>query len=113
MEGFVVDLKDFWAWLNQANANSKVKWLLIFKFYKFLWQVNPFTVITLWASNTTTILIDNWGAHFYDWIIHIFRVFCNGWINWSDAFHAVICLQHCIMGKYKVYWIMDFLLINK
>jgi len=43
----------------------------------------------------THFYINNWGVHFHDRAICIFR---NGWIDCRDAFHVVLCLKHCVMG---------------
>ena len=42
----------------------------------------------LQSSDISTILIDNWGACLED---QTFCIFCNGWIDCRDAFHAVFC----------------------
>jgi len=30
---------------------------------------------------------------------YIFRIFCNGWMDCNDAFHAVLCLNCCVMNR--------------
>jgi len=36
------------------------------------------------------------GHSFYEFILHIF---CNGWTDCRDAFHAVLCLYCCVTDK--------------
>jgi len=44
----------------------------------------------LWLS-----CIEIWGTFFAS----ILRIFCNGWMDCRDAFHAVLCLYCCVMDK--------------
>jgi len=39
------------------------------------------------CSDTPTISIDDWGVHLDD---QTFCIFCNGWIDCRDVFHAVL-----------------------
>jgi len=46
------------------------------------------------------------GRVFHEYILCIF---CNGWMDCRDVFHAVLSL-YC--AEYKVYWLMGFPIIN-
>ena len=57
---------------------------------------------------------NGWGTCFNNQIL---SDFCNGWIDYRDAFHAVLCLYVSLcnglkISEYEVYWLTDFLLIN-
>jgi len=64
----------------------------------------------------------NWGvmAFTYRDMGHVFHeyilcIFCNGWMDCRDAFHAVLCLYCCIrqnITEYEAYWLMGFPIIN-
>jgi len=47
---------------------------------------------------------------------YILRIFCNGWMDCRDTFHAALCLYCCITDKniaeYEAYWFMGFPIIN-
>ena len=48
----------------------------------------------LWLSR-----IEIWGApafHESQYILRILRIFRNGWMDCTDAFHAVLCLYCCV-----------------
>jgi len=47
------------------------------------------------AEQHTHFYIHKWGMHFNDWAC---SNFCIGWIDCRDAFHAVLCLYHYVMG---------------
>ena len=51
------------------------------------------------------------GCTFHD---HILRIFCIGWMDCSDAFHAVLCLYCNGQNKaeYEEYWLMGVPIIN-
>jgi len=62
----------------------------------------------------------NWGVMaFTYWDMgrtfhkYIFRIFCNGWMDCRDAFHAVILLYNGQnIAEYEAYWLMSFSIIN-
>jgi len=62
----------------------------------------------------------NWGVMaFTYWDIghafheHIVRIFCNGWMDCRDAFHAVLCLYYCVTDRtYEVHWLIGVPIIN-
>ena len=61
----------------------------------------------------TNFSTDNWSARLYDQTFHIFH---SGWIDFRAAFYAFLCFitlcNRLKMSEYKVYWLMDFPLIN-
>jgi len=45
-------------------------------------------------------IINLWGARFTS--ICILCIFCYGWMDCRDTFHAVLCLYCCVMNKKKL-----------
>ena len=57
--------------------------------------------------------INNWSVLRQS---NIFFIFQNGWVDFREAFYVALCFitLHSMLkvSKYKVYWLMDFPLIN-
>jgi len=53
------------------------------------------------------------GRTFHEYILHIFR---NGWMDYRNAFHAVLCFillcNRQNIAEYKVYWPMGVRIVN-
>ena len=59
-----------------------------------------------WNWGVMVFTYRDMGRMFHEHILHIF---CNGWTDCKDAFHAALCL-YCT--EYEVYWLMGVPIIN-
>jgi len=67
----------FFAWnVSQTFEELEAKQSVVIQVYTLLKQYTHF-------------YINSWGVCFDDRAFHIFR---HGWIDYRDAFHAVLCL---------------------
>ena len=78
-----------------ANAALVGKLLMLGMFPKVFkvagTKAHPHTI----SSKMSTFKINGWDMCFNNQILSDFR---NGWIDYRDAFHAVLHLYHCVMG---------------
>ena len=55
------------------------------------------------------------GCTFHECILHIF---CNGWMDRRDAFHAILCLYCCVTDRTKLstkctgLWVLQLLILE-
>ena len=49
------------------------------------------------------------GCEFHE---HIVRIFCNGWMDCRDAFHAILLCNGQYIAKYEAYWLISVPIIN-
>ena len=64
--------------------------------YTKAYLCSPFPSPPLQIKQHTHYLIDNWGMYLND---QTNGIFCNSWSHCGDAFHATLCLYHCVIGS--------------
>ena len=49
-----------------------------------------------WNWSTMAFTYQDMGCTFHEYIL---RIFCNGWMDCRDAFHAILCLYCCVTDR--------------